>query len=154
VAYVLARGIADISSVLIIIGLSLFLAIGLNPILVSLVNRGLPRGLSVLIVILGFIVVIAAFVLAAVGPLSHEIQTIVKNYPRYKSNIAHGKGWAGKLAVKLHLTSYLKGKQKLKIPYGGILGAGKVLLSLGIATISTVALTIYFLIVLPGVKKL
>jgi predicted PurR-regulated permease PerM len=154
VAYVLARGIADISSVLIIIGLSLFLAIGLNPILVFLVNRGVPRGASVLIVILGFIVVIAAFVLAAVGPLSHEIQTIVKNYPRYKSNIAHGKGWAGKLAVKLHLTSYLKGKQKLKIPYGGILGAGKVLLSLGVATISTVALTIYFLVALPGVKKL
>jgi predicted PurR-regulated permease PerM len=154
VAYVIARGIADISSVLIIIGLSLFLAIGLDPILVFLVNRGVARGLAVLIVILGFILVIAAFVLAAVGPLSHEIQTIVKNYPRYKSNIAHGKGWAGKIAVKLHLTSYLKGKQKLKIPYGGILGAGKVLLSLGIATISTVALTIYFLIALPGVKKL
>jgi predicted PurR-regulated permease PerM len=154
VAYVLARGIADISSVLIIIGLSLFLAVGLDPILVFLVNRGVARGLAVLIVILGFILVIAAFVLAAVGPLSHEIQTIVKNYPRYKSNIAHGRGWAGKLAVKLHVTSYLKGKQKLKIPYGGILGAGKVLLSLGIATISTVALTIYFLIALPGVKKL
>jgi predicted PurR-regulated permease PerM len=154
VAYVLARGIADVSSVLIIIGLSLFLAIGLDPILVFLVNRGVARGLAVLIVILGFILLIAAFVLAAVGPLSHEIQTIVKNYPRYKSNIAHGKGWAGKLAVKFHLTSYLKGKQKLKIPYGGILGAGKVLLSLGIATISTVALTIYFLIALPGVKKL
>jgi predicted PurR-regulated permease PerM len=154
VAYVLARGIADISSVLIVIGLSLFLAIGLDPILVFLVNRGVARGLAVLLVILGFILVIAAFVLAAVGPLSHEIQTIVKNYPRYKSNIAHGKGWAGKLAVKFHLTSYLKGKQKLKIPFGGILGAGKVLLTLGIATISTVALTIYFLIALPGVKKL
>lgn len=154
VAYVVARGIADISSVLIIIGLSLFIAIGLNPILVFLVNRGVKRGVAVALVTLGFVLVIAAFVLAAVGPLSHEIQTIVKNYPRYKANIADGKGWAGKLAVKLHLTSYLKGKQKLKIPYGGILGAGKVLLSLGVATISTVALTIYFLIALPGVKKL
>ena len=154
VAYVIVRGIADISSVLIIIGLSLFIAIGLDPILVFLVNHGVKRGWAVLIVTLGFILVIAAFVLAAVGPLSHEIQAIVKNYPRYKSNIAHGKGWAGKLAVKLHLTSYLKGRQKLKIPFGGILGAGKVLLSLGIATISTIALTIYFLIALPGVKKL
>jgi predicted PurR-regulated permease PerM len=154
VAYMVVRGIADISSVLIIIGLSLFIAIGLDPILVFLVNHGVKRGWAVLVVTLGFILVIAAFVLAAVGPLSHEIQTIVKNYPRYKSNIAHGRGWAGKLAVKFHLTSYLKGKQKLKIPYGGILGAGKVLLSLGIATISTIALTIYFLIALPGVKKL
>ena len=78
----------------------------------------------------------------------------MKDYPEYKANIAAGRGWAGKLAVKLHLTSYLKGKSKLKIPIGGVLGAGKLLLSLGVATISVVALTIYFLIALPGVKKL
>jgi predicted PurR-regulated permease PerM len=154
VTYFLVRGLADISSILIVIGLALFIAIGLDPILVFLVRRGVGRGWAVVVVTLGFVVVIAAFVLAAVGPLSHEIQTIVKNYPTYKSNIAHGKGWAGKLAVKLHLTSYLKGKQKLKIPFGGILGAGKVLLTLGVATISVIALTIYFLIALPGVKGL
>ena len=153
-AYVIARGIADISSVLVIIGLALFIAIGLDPILVFLMNRGLRRGVAVTLVTLGFLLLVAAFVLAAVGPLSHEIQSIVKNYPRYKANIAAGKGWAGKLAVKLHLTSYLKGKSKLKIPVGGILGAGKLLLSVGIATISILALTIYFLIALPGVKKL
>jgi predicted PurR-regulated permease PerM len=155
VAYVFARGLGDVSSVLVIIGLSLFLAIGLDPILVFLVNHGVKRGLAVAFVTLGFVLVIAAFVLAAVGPLSHEIQTIVKNYPRYKANIAAGKGWAGKLAVKFHLTSYLKGKNShLKIPVGGVLGAGKLLLSLGVATISVIALTIYFLIALPGVKKL
>jgi predicted PurR-regulated permease PerM len=54
----------------------------------------------------------------------------------------------------LHLTSYLKGKSRVKIPAGGILGAGKEVLSLGVATISIVALTIYFLIALPGVKRL
>src|ERR1700722_7432233 len=154
VAYVLFRGLADISSVLVIIGLALFIAVGLDPVVVFLVNRGLARGVAVGLVTLGFVLVIAVFVLAAVGPLSHEIQTLVKNYPKYKANIAAGKGWAGKLAVKLHLTSYLKGKSKLKIPIGGVLGAGKLLLSLGIATISVIALTIYFLVALPGVKKL
>jgi predicted PurR-regulated permease PerM len=154
VAYVIFRGIADISSVLVIIGLALFVAVGLDPILVFLVHRGLRRGVAVGLVTLGFLLVIAVFVLAAVSPLSHEIQTLVKNYPKYKADIAAGKGWAGKLAVKLHLTSYLKGKTKLKIPIGGVLGAGKLLLSLGVATISVVALTIYFLIALPGVKKL
>ena len=34
------RGMADISSVLVIIGLALFIAVGLDPILVFLVNRG------------------------------------------------------------------------------------------------------------------
>ena len=44
VAYVIARGIGDITSVLIIIGLALFIAIGLNPIVAFLVRRGLSRG--------------------------------------------------------------------------------------------------------------
>ena len=49
VAYVIARGIGDITSVLIIIGLALFIAIGLNPIVAFLVRRGLSlwaRGAS------------------------------------------------------------------------------------------------------------
>jgi predicted PurR-regulated permease PerM len=59
------------------------------------------------------------------------------------------------LTHKLHLTGYLDGKTKLKLPVaGGILSAGKILLSVGVATASVVALTIYFLIALPGVKRL
>ena len=86
VAYVVFRGIADISSVLVIVGLALFIAVGLNPILEFLVNRGFSRGVAVVIVTFGFVLVIAGFVLAAVPPLSHEIQTLVTNYPRYKAN--------------------------------------------------------------------
>ena len=41
VAYVIFRGIADIASVLVIVGLSLFIAIGLNPIIESLVARSI-----------------------------------------------------------------------------------------------------------------
>src|ERR1039457_1369609 len=108
VAYVIARGIADITAVLVIIGLALFIAIGLNPILEFLIHHGRSRGFAVGVVILGFLVVIALFVLAAVSPISHEVQSLVKNYPRYKANIAAGKGWAGKLAGKVHLTGYLK----------------------------------------------
>jgi len=154
VAYAFARGFADITSVLVIIGLALFIAVGLNPILEFCIDHGLRRGLAVVIVTLGFVLAIVAFVLAAVSPISHEVHSLVKNYPRYKANLASGRGWGGELVAKLHLTSYLKGKSKLKIPIGGVLGAGKLLLSLGIATISVVALTIYFLIALPGVKKL
>jgi predicted PurR-regulated permease PerM len=114
----------------------------------------LRRGFAVGIVVLGFVLVIAGFVLAAVSPISHEIQSLVKNYPKYKANLAAGKGWAGNLAEKFHLTSYLKGTSTIKIPVGGVLGAGKLLLSLGVATISVAALTIYFLVALPGVRKL
>jgi predicted PurR-regulated permease PerM len=154
VAYVIARGIADITSVLVIIGLGLFIAIGLNPIIDFLTSRGMSRGWAAAIVTLGFVLVIVGFVLAAVSPLSHEISTLVKNYPRYKRDLVAGKGWLGKLVQKLHLTSYLKGKSTIKIPTSGVLGAGKVILSVGVSTVSVVVLTIYFLIALPYVERL
>jgi predicted PurR-regulated permease PerM len=155
VAYIIFRGIADVASVLIVVGLALFIAIGLNPIIDVLIGRSLSRGLAVAIVTFGFVLVIAAFVLVAVPPISHEFHVLITNYPRYKSDLIHGKGWAGRLAVKFHLTGYLSGKNKIKLPVaGGILGAGRVILSVGVATVSVVALTIYFLIALPGVKKL
>ena len=77
------------------------------------------------------------------------------NTPRYKANLIAGRGWAGRWTHKLHLTGYLTGKSQLKLPVaGGILGAGRILLSVVVATVSVVALTIYFLIALPGVKNL
>ncbi|HEY5304453.1 MAG TPA: AI-2E family transporter [Acidimicrobiales bacterium] len=154
VAYVIVRGIADISAVIVIIGLALFIAIGLNPIIEVLVSRGLRRGIAVGVVTAGFLLIVAGFALSTVAPISHEFHVLVKNYPHYEANLAAGKGWAGKLAVKLHLTGYFKRNSTLKLPVGGVFGAGKMLLSLGVATISVVALTIYFLIALPGVRRL
>jgi predicted PurR-regulated permease PerM len=154
VAYLIVRGIADITTVLVVIGLALFVAIGLNPIIELMVGRGIRRWLAVGVVTFGFVLVVAGFTISAASPISHEVSTLVKDYPRYKAELASGKGWAGKLVQKLHLTSYLKGKSKIKLPVNGVLGAGKMLLSLGVATISVMVLTIYFLFALPGVKRL
>jgi predicted PurR-regulated permease PerM len=155
VTYVLVRGIADITNVLVIIGLALFVAIGLNPILSFFTDRGCSRGVAVGLVTLGFVAVIVGFVLAAVPPISHEVSNLVADYPRYKADLVAGKGWAGKLAVRLHLTGYLKGTSKLHVPItGGILGVGKIVLSAAVSIVSLVVLTIYFLIALPGVEKL
>ena len=148
------RGIADITTVLVVIGLATVHRHRPQSRHRAADESKLRRWIAVGIVTLGFIIVVAGFVLSATSPISHEVQALVKNYPKYKANIAAGKGWAGELAVKFHLTSYLKGKSKLKIPVGGVLGAGKMLLSLGIATISVAALTIYFLFALPGVRRL
>jgi predicted PurR-regulated permease PerM len=155
IAYVAYRGLSDISSVLIIVGVALFIAIGLNPIIVLLTDRGLSRGAAASLVTLGFALVIALFIVIAVPPISHEVSGLVSHYPRYKRELIAGKGWAGKLAVKLHLTGYLKGTKKLKIPItGGALSAGKTIVSIGVGTISLIVLTIYFLIALPSVTKL
>jgi len=155
VAYLVFRGLADITGVLVIVGLALFIAIGLNPIIDHLIDQSLSRGTAVAIVTLGFVLIVGTFVVVAIPPITHEFHVLVTNYPRYKADLIAGRGWAGRLAVKLHLTGYLNGKSKVKLPVaGGVLGAGRVLLSVGVATVSVVALTTYFLIALPSVKKL
>ncbi len=155
VAYLLFRGLADVTSVLVIVGLALFIAIGLNPIIEMLTSHAVPRGVSVAIVTFGFLLAVAVFIAIVVPPIAHEVQVLIDNYPRYKSNLIAGKGWAGQWVHKLHLTGYLNGKSKLKLPVtSGLVGAGRVLLSTGVATVSVIALTIYFLIALPGVKRL
>ncbi len=154
-AYVMVRAVVGVSSVLLIMGVALFIAVGLNPIMIFLTRRGLSRGAAASVVTLGFLLVIAVFVAVAVPPISHEVHDLVTNYPRYKRELITGKGWIGRLAVKLHLSNYLKSNAKLHIPIaGGALGAGKVILSIGVGTVSLVVLTIYFLIALPGVTNL
>ncbi|MBF6558109.1 MAG: AI-2E family transporter [Acidimicrobiales bacterium] len=155
VAYVVFRGIADITSVLVVVGLALFIAIGLNPIIDRLIARSLSRGAAVAIVTFGFVLIVGVFVVVATPPITHEFHVLVTSYPRYKADLIAGRGWAGRLMLKLHLTGYLNGKSKIELPVaGGMLGAGKALLSVGVATVSVVALTVYFLIALPGVKNL
>lgn len=154
VAFVIVKGIANITAVIVIIGLALFLAVGLNPVIEFLMEKGLPRAVGVSVVAVGFLLIIVAFAVSFVAPVSHEIHLLAKNYPRYEANLATGRGWAGKLAVNLHLVGYLKRNSKLSIPVGGIFGAGKILFSFGVATISVAALTVYFLVAMPGVRKL
>ena len=155
VAYLLFRGLSDVASVLVIVGVALFIAIGLNPIIEFLLSKSVPRGVAVAIVTLGFLLVVVAFIVVVVPPIAHEFNVLITNYPHYKANLIAGRGWAGRLIHKLHLTGYLDGKTKLKLPVaGGILGAGRILLSVGVATVSVVSLTLYFLIALPGVKRL
>ena len=79
-----------------IVGLALFIAIGLNPIIEMLTRRSLSRGVAVAMVTAGFVLVVVAFVLVAIPPISHEFHVLVTNYPRYKADLIAGRGWAGR----------------------------------------------------------
>jgi len=153
------RSLADIGQVLTIIGLALFIGVGLQPAVVWLESRRLPRFAAVTIITLSFLAVIGAFVAAAIPPITHEAHELMVNFPRYRANIAAGKGWLGHLVNKLHLSSYVRGnnaasKTLKREAVGGVIGAGKLLLSTTASAISVVVLTIYFLIALPAISQL
>jgi hypothetical protein len=126
-----------------------FIAIGLNPIINVLMARSLFSGTCRCHRHVGLRTHHRRLCRGGC-PISHEFHALVANYPRYKSDLVAGRDWAGKLVVRLHLTGYLDDNTKLKLPVaGGLLGAGRVILSVGVAMVSVVALTIYFLIAYP-----
>ena len=99
-AYLILRVVFDAGQVLTLIGLSLFLAVGLDPAVVWLTRHRLPRWSAVLIVILVILLFVAAFVAAAVAPMGHEIHQLTVNVPKYVRDVKNGHGWLGRLAVR------------------------------------------------------
>jgi predicted PurR-regulated permease PerM len=157
-AYVLVRSLADVAQVLTIIGIALFLGIGLQPAVLWLERHRFSRPLAVIAITFCFLAVLGAFVAAAIQPISHEAHDLITNFPRYRANVASGKGWLGHLVKKFHLSSYVRGKAATKTlktaAAGGVIGAGKLLFSTTAAAVTIVVLTIYFLVALPSVSQL
>jgi predicted PurR-regulated permease PerM len=158
-AVVLFRILANVGSVLELIGLALFLAIGLDPAVVWLSRHRLPRWMAVIVVVLAALAFVGAFVVAAVGPIGHEIHKLQVSYPRWKADAESGKGWLGHLVRDLHLKSDLKSGKLTKSVNastiaGGVVGAGKIVISAFSAVAIVAALTLYFLVALPAVRAL
>jgi predicted PurR-regulated permease PerM len=158
-AYVLVRLVADLGTVLQLIGLSLFLAIGFDPAVVWLTEKRLPRWAAVLVVVLTVLLFIAAFVAAAVGPISREIHLLQVKVPEWKSQAESGRGWLGHLAKEFHLQSQLRSgsitkKINPQTVAGGVVGAGKIVISAVSAVVIVIVLTLYFLVALPSVRLL
>src|ERR1700722_5168809 len=157
-AYLLVRTVLDAGEVLSLIGLSLFLAIGLDPAVVWLTRWRLPRWAAVVVVIVVLGGLVGGFIGAAILPISREIHQLSNNIPHYEHEIRTGQGWIGRLAKELHVNKDLKsGKTSSLLSLslvGGVLGAGKVILSAIAAVAVVIALTIYFLVALPAVRRL
>ena len=71
------------SSVLVLIGVALFFALGAEPAVSWLVQRKLPRWAAVMIVAVVVFGVLAASLTAAVPPLIEEAHKFIADAPRY-----------------------------------------------------------------------
>src|SRR5579871_2187395 len=164
VAYLLFRALIDVSQVLLLIGLALFLAIGFDPAVTWLTRRRIPRYGAVVIVVLALLAVVAGFVAAALPPITKEVATFTKNWPKYRAQIVSGKGWLGQVAVRTHLNTYLQSKTSSTAggsggplgtnALGGVVGVGRVVLSVFSAITVVSVLTLYFMATLPSIRRL
>jgi predicted PurR-regulated permease PerM len=140
-------------SVLVLIGLAMFIAAGLDPV-VSWLCRWLPRWAAVLTVILAAVGVLAGFVLAAIPPLASQTSALASHLPQYLHALQDKNSELGRLNARYHiqqrLTQFVTSRGGSIA--GGVLGAGKVVLSAASAIVVVSVLTIYFLAGLPRIK--
>jgi predicted PurR-regulated permease PerM len=154
VAYGLVEVTIRARSVLIIIGLALFIAVGLDPVVGWLVRHRVPRWAAVLTVIGCALALAAAFLAAAIPPLTSEATALTHQIPHYMHTLQDRNSQLGKLNVTYHIQQRLSklvtsGGSSL---IGGVLGAGELVLSTASFILAVLVLSIYFLAGLPRIK--
>jgi predicted PurR-regulated permease PerM len=154
VAYGVVELFIRARSVLIIIGLAAFIAAGLDPVVAWLVRRRIPRWAAVVIVVGCALGVAAAFLAAAIPPLASEATSLAHQIPHYMHNLQDRNSQLGRLNFKYHIQQRLSklvtgGGTSL---IGGVLGAGKLVLSTASFIVAVLVLSIYFLAGLPRIK--
>jgi predicted PurR-regulated permease PerM len=140
--------------VLVLIGLALFIAVGLEPAVSWLTRVGLPRWAAVTAVLGGLLAAAVGFFAAAIPPLVDQAAAFVSKAPSYLQTLTDHSSFVGQLNDRFHLQQSLE--QTLNggggNVLGGVLGAGVVVLSALGSMLLVGVLTVYFLAALPRLR--
>jgi predicted PurR-regulated permease PerM len=154
VAYGLIELIVKARSVLIIVGLAMFIAAGLDPIVGWLARHRFPRWAAVLTVIVCGVGIVGGFLAAAIPPLASEATSLAHQIPHYANDLQNRNSQLGKLNVKYHiqqrLTTMVSSRGGSLV--GGVVGAGTLVVGTVSEILAIVVFSIYFLSGLPQIK--
>jgi hypothetical protein len=103
VTYGVVRGLAAASSMLLLIGVAFFVALGLEPAVSWLVGKKLPRWAAVTVVIVAVIAVVAGSFAAAIPPLLQQARQFIDHAPHYMQQLGDHSSWIGRLNERFHL---------------------------------------------------
>jgi len=157
-AFVLLRSLAAASQIFVLLIISIFLAMGLNPAVEFFRRRGLSRGAAVtaiLGIVLIFVVILAFLV---VPPMVRQTSSLISNAPALLENLKNNSfindinnhyGLIDSLTTKVKSIS--SDGTLLISAFGGIVGVGKTFISGIFTSLTILVLTMYFTISLPEV---
>jgi predicted PurR-regulated permease PerM len=154
-AYVLAQAILQARQVLVLIIVSLFLAVGLNPLVDLLISRGLRRAAAVAVVGGLIVFVFVGFVAAIAPPLASQTADLLSNLPDNLARLREN-DTIQRLDRQYDLidrfAGLVSGGNLATSVFGGVVGFGKVLLGSLFGALTVLILTVYFLAALPRIK--
>jgi predicted PurR-regulated permease PerM len=154
-AFVAGTLIYRLRDVILLMVISGFIALILNPI-VLVVQRVVPRrGWAVTLVTLVSIAVFAGLAVAFGYPLANGITHLADNLPKYVSQAEHGKGWIGHLVTRYHVQSWVQKNAPKLVSFGQSLAKPALSLGKGALSLLISLLTIFvlsLLLLLEGPK--
>ncbi|MCT9930821.1 AI-2E family transporter [Planotetraspora sp. A-T 1434] len=157
VTYAAIQLVISARDVLVLIGLALFLAIGLNPAVEWLVRKGLPRWAAVSVIIVTTLALVGGFLALAIPALVEQGSQFAAQLPEYARSMQDHHSLLGSLNERFHLQQRLTeltsgGGTGISLATG-ILGAGRIVLSTAAAFFVVCVLMVYFLADLPRITK-
>ena len=158
VAYGLVQALVAVRGVLVLLLVSGFLAIGLDPAVQFLERRGVPRGRAVGVVLLAFVLFFVGFGAAVVPPIVEQGAEFVDAVPGYLTDLQANPRVAEldrRYGVIDQVQAALVDPARVgSTVFGGVLGVGKVVVGAFFSTLAVLILTLYFLANLPSIKAM
>lgn len=155
-AYLLFQAALEVGSILLMVLVALFVAVGLNPVVELMTRRGMPRVLAVLVVFLVLASALTLVLLAVLPVFTAQINLLLQNTPGSLARLRDNEVFAQldqRYQVVERITGFLTSGDLIQTLFGGLLGAGRFIANLLVASIVTLVLTLYFMGSLPAIKQ-
>ncbi|MFZ9226415.1 MAG: AI-2E family transporter [Candidatus Nanopelagicaceae bacterium] len=161
VAITFLRALQSASQVFVLIIISLFLAMGLNPAVEILQSRKMKRGAAVSVVVAIAVVVMFLFALVVIPPVFSQANELIDGAPQLIDSLKNN-GTIAELNNQYGIVDTLQSKfqswisdgKLLTGAFGGVVGVGRTVLSGAFSTLTVLILTLYFLSSLPSVTRI
>jgi predicted PurR-regulated permease PerM len=146
--------IVTVRDVLLLIGVALFVAIGLEPAVSMLARHKFPRWAAVTTVLVAALAVVGGFLAAAIPPLAHQATQFVTQAPAMASRLQNHNSLLGQLNERFHLQQRMAQTFSGDAPdlANGLLGAGQLVFSALASTLIVMVLIVYFVVDLPRIR--
>jgi predicted PurR-regulated permease PerM len=154
VTYGLVELVIRARAVLVLIGLALFIAAGLEPAVSWLTRHRFPRWAAVTTILLIAVGVFAGFLAAAIPPLTTQATALANQLPHYLHTLQDHNSSLGRLNTRFHIQQRLSKLLSTKgtALVGGVLGAGALVLSAATSVLAVAVLVVYFLAAMPRIR--
>ncbi|MGW4410842.1 AI-2E family transporter [Nonomuraea sp. NPDC004702] len=155
-AWLLVQALTASASMLLLIIVSLFLAVGLDPAVRWLEEHGLPRWAAITAVFTAVIVLFAGFAMAIIPALSEQAGQFAEQLPAYIQQLQNNpqiRDLDQRYQLLERLQTYLTSGDLGRQVFGGLLGIASIVVSAVFSTLTVLILTLYFLGALRSITR-